>query len=145
MTAKVLMWEHKHGTSLYDASTPEALDAAAVQVIRELLQLQYIYEPYEPHLPEDYVELSKVDLEKLDETARKLLEKQVQTARSELQRLTSEYKYEREDYDEATKIVEAGKTEISDNGSPASWRFLQRRSGYEYELFSLVKVWTAGT
>lgn len=156
--SRVLVWEAKHDTHVYDASTDEALEASALAVLRRLVELHWITEPQTS--PQDaswwtpgFAALTDEQIDATDwpEDIRESLKK----ARSKKWAGWQEHLDQHEEATRQWRILAklfAGETpwrirvkaDESRWRSPiTAWDLLQRRNGYEYETYRLVDLETA--
>lgn len=136
---QILVWEDKHCTNYYDASTPEQLDASARHIIEVLVDNDYVHDP---GTWEDVdLQYSGIDFElaALDDEAVKALptdglRKEALRHRQSLAYRKRSHEQAVEDYNLATALAKgAGK-------QGQAWRFLSDRNGFEYENFALETV-----
>lgn len=150
---KIIVWEDKHSTKYYDASTPEAWDASAIEILRELTDEPYGYmnpEYAKPFISDDDRRLAGIDLDTLPTDARDELSHKVTQARAHIEREERGYRRAQEEYALALSYIKAGKSPMMVRGKgyrgehpvPSSWLIVESRSGYEYENFSTETVWT---
>lgn len=130
---RILVWEDKHSTSYYNASTPEKLEESA-RMILEVLTGDYGY------IQDPGTELSEWDTNRLnmefveiDESAYIALPEALQIPikheKKKYAKLMADLKARQDDYKLACDLA-SGKV-------AGAWRYLQGRSGYEYEIYSL--------
>ena len=145
---KVLTWEHKHGTFLYDASTSEVLEKSARQILNELISEGYVYEPEDPmkHVEHSGIdmELAQLTTEEIDALPLESLQKKARKEKNRLADRVRRAQYEREDYDLIIRVARGEKVIDNRGRQMTAWRILQDRSGYEYEVFDVQSVWTPG-
>lgn len=147
---QIIVWESKHTTSYYDASTTAAWDKSAIQILTDLIDMQYMDpEAYKPYITEKDRELASIDLEALPDNARSAVEKDVRRARHHIDTEERYYKHIQEQRRLADSYIEAGKSPVMLRGKgtrwekevPASWLILEERNGGEYEKFGLETVY----
>ena len=137
---KVLVWKDKHGTSYYDASTPEALAESALNVLGTMMDIGYYYrEEKEFEVPITDEEIEAMPLKYRDHARkdqsyakRSILDaKENNDFYDEVKRVLAEH-------DMSTVTIGRGKHERQ---VPIAWNLLDSRSDYEYEYVSLEDVW----
>lgn len=147
---QIIVWESKHTTSYYDASTTAAWDKSAIQILTDLIDMQYLdAEAYKPYITEKDRELASIDLEALPDNARSAIEKDVKRARHHINTEERYYNQAKEQRKLADSYIEAGKSPVMLRGKgtrwekevPASWLILEERNGGEYERFQLETVY----
>lgn len=147
---QIIVWESKHTTSYYDASTTAAWDKSAIQILTDLIDMQYLdAEAYKPYITEKDRELASIDLEVLPDNARSAIEKDVKRARHHINTEERYYNQAKEQRKLADSYIEAGKSPVMLRGKgtrwekevPASWLILEERNGGEYERFQLETVY----
>lgn len=148
---QIIVWEDKHATSYYDASTTEAWDKSAIKILKDLTG-EYGYldpEAYKPYITDKDRELAGIDLDVLPDAARSAIEKDVRRARHHIDTEERYYKHVQEQHRLALSYIEAGKSPVMlrgkgtrwENEVPASWLIIEERNGGEYERFSLETVY----
>lgn len=107
----ILIWHGKHGDAYYDASTPEAREASAVQILEEWTQPNYSWVP-EPEDPMKHIQYSGIDMEQANLTDEQIaalptetLRKDAQRHKDSLARRISNYEAEKEDYILLMRVV----------------------------------------
>lgn len=147
---QIIVWESKHATSYYDASTTAAWDKSAIQILKDLISMQYLdAELYKPYITEKDRELASIDLDVLPDNARSAVEKDVNRARKHIAAEERYYRVAKQQRRLADSYIEAGKSPVMLRGKgtkwerevPASWLILEERSGGEYEKFGLETVY----
>ncbi len=136
---QVLVWEHKHGRNIYDASTPESLEASARKILSTLIDWQYLSasteEPYVSPNDRPLLEIAEETVSALPEPFKSQVEtarKRYNESKKELQEANAEFeianrliageviyhtarrrkKYSADDW---TTIVEAAQTKWKNN------------------------------
>lgn len=150
---QIIVWNDKHGTSYYDASTTEALDASSIEILKSLTDERYGYwREYEPWVSDENKRLAAIDLTGADPAILAELEKKVTRAQREVQRGIDDARERKETIALAKSYIEAGKSPIVSRGSgryerkvPAAWLLIVDNSGGEYEDIQLETVFTAPT
>lgn len=148
---QIIVWEDKHVTSYYDASTTAAWDKSAIAILKDLTG-EYGYldpEAYKPYITDKDRELAGIDLEALPDNARSAVEKDVKRARHHIDTEERYYNQAKKQRQLADSYIEAGKSPVMLRGKgtkwerevPASWLILEERNGGEYERFSLETVY----
>ncbi len=163
---QIIAWHHKHGTDYYDASTDEAQEASAREILRALIEeMQYIYPPDDPM---KHIEYSHIDLELAALNDDQVAALPVQSMKDEalkhrknLEARIRQYESDKLEYDRVLKVI-AGeevfrrwtrKTDSADGRFKAgqrmkapvtAWSLVRERNGGEYEYFQLETVWVPG-
>lgn len=158
---RVLVWKNKHANQYYDASTPEALDASAREILRSLIHdYQYVYGPSEPSYFGIDLEQAALTDDQIAELPTNAMRETAASHKSAKERADKEYEDDVEEYQNALK-VSRGEEVIVDHGvyrrddprgrwkagdralkKLTAWDILQDRNGAEYEVFELEEVWT---
>lgn len=122
----ILVEHGKHGDFYWDASTPEAVTAAALTILIDRWNTGYHYdEPEsEPERPATLPSVEEIKAIK-DEDIRRVASKKHNRWKAEVRN----NRIEREEYNLIKKAIEE-----KDGG--LAWQCLQNRSDYEYELVS---------
>jgi hypothetical protein len=143
---KIIVWRDKHGDRYYDASTLEAWDRSSIEILKQLTDEPYAYWYEEtPYISEEDRELASIDLSGASQSVLATLGQKVQEAKARIQQAEAEALRENALRNEALAIIAAGYSELFERGRrtiPRSWLLLERRTGYEYEEYSLEDVFT---
>lgn len=148
---QIIVWEDKHTTGYYDASTTEAWDKSAIKILQDLIDQRYLDpETYKPYIKDKDRELAGIDLDALPDAARSAIEQDVRRARNYIDTEERYYNHVKEQHSLALGYIEAGKSPVMLRGKgtrwekevPASWLILEERNGSEYERFELETVYT---
>ena len=118
---KILIAEEKHGTRYFDASTPEALNAAAFSLLKERWDEGYWYYLGDPPENKDVLPYDQID--SLPTQSLK---------DSELKRRT-QYLRDLHSWQNEEKEYNAIKDCVENNLLDKAWKLLQSRSDGEYE------------
>lgn len=148
---QIIVWEDKHATSYYNASTTEAWDKSAIQILKDLTGVYGYLDPemYKPYVTDKARELAGIDLDALPDAARSAMEKDVLSTRRRIESEERYYKRVQKQRQLALEYIEAGKSPVMLRGKgtrwekevPASWLILEERNGGEYEKFLLEDVY----
>lgn len=151
---EIIVWEAKHYTNYYDASTEEAKQASAREIIRDLISGSYIVKPEaEPDL-----RYSGIDFELANLTEEEIAALPVESLRDEAKKhkrklslRLKQHERDIKDFDLAQKLA-AGETVMYqavnrrtnkiEERELTPWGYVQSRSGGEYEQISLESAWT---
>lgn len=147
---KILVWRCKYGENYYDASTPEALEASSLEVLRNLVKDGYIFEPKDPM---KHIEYSGIDLELARLTPEQIHALPTQSLRDEAIKHMKRFAYryavyyhEKHQYEVIQRLLNGETVVEKHNGKQrtfTAWSILQMRDGSEYENFSVADVWTS--
>lgn len=137
---KIIVWEDKHGTSLYDASTLEVWAESSIEILRTMMDNGYYYlDEYtgEPPLTDGQIDALP---DQYKETARR--------DQAAAIRRIKETKENNDFYREVERVIrehDTGSFTLGSRGRereiPIAWDLLDQRSDYEYEHVSVETVW----
>lgn len=158
----IIVWEDKHGTSYYDASTPENREASAREILRQLIDQQYIYKPDdEPDVYGIDMELVALTEDQVDALPTNSMAAEARKHRKTYAARVRENDDAKREYETIQEIL-AGETvyrrwtrqtDSRDGKFKAgqrmkapitAWSMVSARSDYEYEQFSEETVWVPG-
>lgn len=148
---QIVVWEDKHSTTYYDASTLEAWDWSSIEILKLLTDETYGYwQVYEPYVSDDDKKLAETNIDGLPEDVLALIGDKVKKARKRIAREQQRYQDDLEKIEEAKKFIAAGKSptlvrKINNQKLPAAWRLIQDYGGGEYEKITLEDVETPRT
>jgi hypothetical protein len=128
MALRFLIAKEKHATRYFDASTEEALYAAALKLLKERMsQYGCIRSPGKASAW--YKSADILTDEQIAALPNDALKSQADRARCEARRL-------KQQYEEALVTWGAARAAREENDGAAAWQVLQMREDYEYEGFS---------
>jgi ketosteroid isomerase-like protein len=148
---QIIVWKDKHSNKYYDASTLEAWDASAIEILRELTDDDYGYwREYDPWVSDEDKRLAAIDLTNADPSVLAELEKKVTRAKRTIERGIEEASDNKKRIELAKRYVEAGTSPTMVRGKdtkweqkmPASWVLISNNAGGEYETIRLEDVFT---
>lgn len=158
---KVMVWHHNHGEYYYDASTPEAEEASAREVLRDMVKNQMIVPPEDPmkHIQYSSIDLEQARLtdEQIDALPLESLRDEARMHKNKLARRIKIAAHEAEQWDELQRFLASevimsqpwvrrsgprvGET-VAPKPIPARMILQQWADGGEYTRVEVETVWT---
>lgn len=141
----IMVVKEKHGTYYYDASTPEALAAASLELLKERWEEGYWYPHPDEIFTSKYYSRDVIeDVESLPESLQDEARRQNQRAKENRR----EYDTALDWYKRAKHVVETGENPIHVHRNGRSytceaWDLLTQRRDCEYEGIALEEVKSA--
>lgn len=137
---KVLICSEKHGTNLYDASTPEALAEASIHVLKDRMDQGWYWRDDDDHP----TPITDEEIEALPEAYKAQAKKDQARDRRRIKEGIAANVF----YDEVKRVIDEHDTSSITLGRgkyerqvPVAWDLLDSRSDYEYEHVEVETVW----
>lgn len=137
---RVLRWRGDDSERYYDASTPELLEEAATKILRTLVDEGWVFDPGDLKVrwDEKLANSTENEILALPESLQEKFRDEVDRARRTRARELQFHDLEVQMYSDIMQVLSSKKLPVDERGRPLSaWDILLRRSGWEYEDYSL--------